>query len=298
MLKSGKRGSAEPATGPSDLTHIIAEVAHAMTRNQKAIMTSLPDVAVEVMSLCQSGDIDVVQVERVIMRDPFVSAQIICLANSPLFAPRMPIVSVRDAIVRIGQQTVSDLILMVVTSSSMFRIPGFEAHVHEMTARFPATALAARTLSLPAGLPMEQSFTVGLMHDIGDLVLLDTCVQGGSIQPEMARDPALLSTILDAIHLHHCKVGEAVCNAWKLPSSTIEAAAYHHDYRLGDGHRFANLADAADVFTDILGIGTSEKRELDATDQAFKDLGLTKDQVQEAMAQFLMVVPAIPQQGQ
>jgi HD-like signal output (HDOD) protein len=269
-----------------------------MTRNQKAIMTSLPDVAVEVMALCQSGDIDVIQVERVIMRDPFVSAQIICLANSPLFAPRMPIVSVRDAIVRIGQQTVSDLILMVVTSSSMFRIPGFEGHVREMTARFPATALAARALSLPTVLPMEESFTVGLMHDIGDLVLLDTCVQGGSIQPEMARDPALLSTILDAIHLHHCKVGEAVCTAWKLPSSTIEAAAYHHDYRLGDGHRFANLADAADVFADILGIGTTEKRKLDATLTVFKDLGLTKDQVQEAMDQFIMVVPAIPPQGQ
>jgi len=210
-----------------------------------------------------------------------------------MFAPRMPIVSVRDAIVRIGLSNVNDIVMMVVTSSTMFRIRGFDDHVTRVTSRFPATALAARMIASALRLPMEAAFTAGLLHDIGDLVLLDRCVKSGKIKPEMTQEPVLLGIILDAIQVHHTKVGAAVCTVWKLPSSTVEAAAHHHQYKLGGHHFSANLVAAADAFADAMGVGVPAKRLLDPAETVFTDLGLKGDQFASALSQFEKLLPSV-----
>lgn len=278
---------------PSELTQSIADGAREICLDTQAIKRSLPDVAADVMSLCQQANTDALRIEKSVTRDPFISAQIVSVANSPMFAPRMPIVSVRDAIVRIGLSNVSDIVMMVVTSSTMFRIRGFDEHVTRVTSRFPATALAARLIASSLRLPVESAFTAGLLHDIGDLILLDHCVRKGKVMPAMINEPVFYGVIMDALHANHAKVGAAVCTVWKLPASTVEAASHHHDYKLG-GHRFsANLVAAADAFADIMGIGVPNKRICDPAETVFKDLGLKAEQVTSTLDQFGKLLPSI-----
>jgi putative nucleotidyltransferase with HDIG domain len=278
---------------PSELTQSIAEGARAICLDTQAIKRSLPDVAADVMSLCQQASTDALRVEKSVTRDPFISAQIVSVANSPMFAPRMPIVSVRDAIVRIGLSNVNDIVMMVVTSSTMFRIRGFDDHVARVTSRFPATALAARLLASALRLPVESAFTAGLLHDIGDLILLDHCAKTGKVRPEMIQEPVFYSVIMDALHANHAKVSAAVCTTWKLPSSTVEAASHHHDYKLGGHHFSANLVAAADTFADIMGIGVPNKRICDPAEAVFKDLGLKAEQVTSTLDQFGKLLPSV-----
>jgi putative nucleotidyltransferase with HDIG domain len=268
-------------------------MANEACHDTQSIKRSLPDVAADVMALCQQASTDALRLEKSVTRDPFVSAQIVSVANSPMFAPRMPIVSVRDAIVRIGLTNVNDIVMMVVTSSTMFRIFGFEAYVQRTTARFPATALAARLLASSLHLPVEAAFTAGLLHDIGHLILLDRCVKGGKVRAEMAQQPVLYSILVDALHTHHARVGAAVCTVWKLPSSTVEAAAHHHGYKHGGHHFSANLVAAADTFADAMGIGLPDKRIMDPADAVFRDLGLKPDQVSAALVQFEKLLPSV-----
>jgi putative nucleotidyltransferase with HDIG domain len=278
---------------PSELTQSIADVAREVCADTQSIKRSLPDVAAEVMGLCQQASTDALRVEKSVTRDPFISAQIVSVANSPMFAPRMPIVSVRDAIVRIGLSNVNDIVMMVVTSSTMFRIHGFDEHVSRVTARFPAAALASRLIAAALRLPMEAAFTAGLLHDIGDLVLLDRCVKNGKVRAEMIREPVFYGVILDALQANHAKVGAAVCTVWKLPSSTVEAAAHHHQYKLGGHHFSANLVAAADAFTDAMGIGVPVKRILDPAEAVFLDLGLKAEQVTSTLTQFEKLLPSV-----
>ena len=278
---------------PSELTQAIADVAREVCQDTQAIKRSLPDVAAEVMALCQQASSDALRVEKSVTRDPFISAQIVSVSNSPMFAPRMPIVSVRDAIVRIGLSNVNDIVMMVVTSSTMFRIRGFDEHVSRVTARFPATALASRLIAATLRLPMEAAFTAGLLHDIGDLILLDRCVKHGKVRAEMTKEPVFYGVILDALQANHAKVGAAVCTVWKLPSSTVEAAAHHHQYKLGGHHFSANLVAAADAFTDAMGIGVPVKRILDPAEAVFLDLGLKAEQVTSTLTQFEKLLPSV-----
>jgi putative nucleotidyltransferase with HDIG domain len=278
---------------PAELTQAIAEVARDLCMDTQSIKRSLPDVAADVMSLCQQASTDALRIEKSVTRDPFISAQIVSVANSPMFAPRMPIVSVRDAIVRIGLSNVSDIVMMVVTSSTMFRIRGFDAHVGRVTSRFPATALAARLIASTLHLPMESAFTAGLLHDIGDLILLDGCVKSGKVRPEMIQEPVFYGVILDALHANHTKVGAAVCTVWKLPASTVEAASHHHDYKLGGHHFSANLVAAADSFADAMGIGVPLKHIIDPAETVFRDLGLKGEQVTATLVQFSKLLPSV-----
>jgi putative nucleotidyltransferase with HDIG domain len=293
MLSFRKAESAPALPDPSELTRAIADIARELCLDTQAIKRCLPEVAAEVMALCQQAFSDALRIEKSVTRDPFVSARIVFVANSPMFAPRMPIVSVRDAIVRIGLSNVNDIVLMVVTSSTMFRIRGFEEHVARVTARFPATALASRIIASTLRLPMEAAFTAGLLHDIGGMVLLDRCVSSGKVKPEMAQEPVMNGVIMDALHANHCKVGAAVCKVWKMPASAVEAASHHHSYKLGGHHFSANLVAAADVFTDAMGIGTSLRRIPDPAEPVFTDLGLKADQVVSALSQFEKLLPSV-----
>lgn len=293
MLGFRKVETPKASLDPAEISRIINETALELCRDTQALKRSLPDVAAEVMSLCQQASTDALRVEKSVTRDPFISAQIVSVANSPMFAPRMPIVSVRDAIVRIGLSNVNDIVMMVVTSSTMFRIRGFDEHVNSVTARFPATALASRLIATTLRLPMEAAFTAGLLHDIGDLVLLDRLVASGKIKPETAKDPIAYSIIVDGLHSNHSRVGAAVCTTWKLPSSTVEAAAHHHDYKLGGHHFSANLVAAADTFADALGIGRQGPRILDPAEAVFRDLGMKAEQVSATREQFEKLLPSV-----
>jgi putative nucleotidyltransferase with HDIG domain len=290
-FRKAERMSSVP--DPSQIAEAIADVARQVCRDTQVIKQSLPNVAAEVMALCQQSSTDALRVEKSVTRDPFISAQIVSVSNSPMFAPRMPIVSVRDAIVRIGLSNVSDIVMMVVTSSTMFRIRGFDEHVSKVTSRFPATALAARMIATALKLPSEAAFTAGLLHDIGDLILLDRCVTLGKVRPEMLQEPVFQGVIMDALHAHHTKVGAAACTAWKLPASTVEAASHHHDYKLGGHHYSANLVAAADAFADNAGIGVENKRVLDPAEAVFKDLGLKSDQLTATLVQFGKLLPSV-----
>lgn len=227
----------------------IDHYADTIVTDTKALRRSLPDVAAEALALCTSSTTDANAMERTLSRDPFISAQVISIANSAMFAPRMPILGVRDAVVRIGLDAVRDVVLMVVTNSTMYRVRGFEGRVDSIRRRTLAAAAAARLLAKMLRVESEYGFLAGLLHDVGELVLLERCVQEGMLLPGMLEDLNDGPILRDRLDYHHARVGGALCRAWKLPPGVIEAAEYHHDYRAPDGKtRFAaHLCAAADV---------------------------------------------------
>ena len=274
----------------------IDHYADSIATDTKALRRSLPDVAAEALALCTSSTTDANAMERTLSRDPFISAQVISIANSAMFAPRMPILGVRDAVVRIGLDAVRDVVLMVVTNSTMYRVRGFEARVDIIRRRTLASAAAARLLAKVLRVESEYGFLAGLLHDIGELVLLERCVQEGMLVPGMLEDPTDGPILRERLDFHHARVGAALCRAWKLPPGVIEAAEYHHDYKTADGKtRFAaHLCAAADAIAAQVMPGARGISAADAP--AIIELGLTADQanaiVQHVTAALPMLVSA------
>jgi HD-like signal output (HDOD) protein len=274
----------------------IDHLAEAINSDTKALRRSLPDVAAEALQLCGRASADAAVMERTLSRDPFISAQVVSIANSALFAPRMPILGVRDAVVRIGLDAVRDVVMMVVTNSTMFRIRGFETRVESLRRRTIASAAAARLLAKALRVESEYGFLAGLLHDVGDLVLLERCVQEGIITPALLDDPEQGPAIRQSLHQHHTRVGGALCRAWKLPGGVVEAAEFHHDYKNGGKQRFAaHLVAAADVLAIHVMPGAREGTP--ATDPTVMELGVTRETVEQITVSLKAELPTLMTMG-
>jgi HD-like signal output (HDOD) protein len=279
---------------PTPLVRKIEEIAVRAVTDSKAIQRSMPDVAAHVLELCQLAHTDAIRIERAVSKDPFISGQLVSVANSAMFAPRVPIVGVRDAVVRLGLDNVCDIVMMVVSNSTMYRVRGFEREVEVLRKRSLAAAISSRAISkLMRTDPADYAFLAGLMHDIGELVLLERAATLGGITPQMVADPLAGPVIRSTITRLHTELGAAVCRIWKLPPSVIDSALYHHNCRKGE-KRFLTtaLVAASDHITDSMGLGETP-RTLDPTDSLFTDLRLSPEQVKGVMAETEKTLPAL-----
>ncbi|HET6284291.1 MAG TPA: HDOD domain-containing protein [Polyangia bacterium] len=279
-------------TAPIRIDHFAENIRN----DTKALRRSLPDVAAEALQLCSRAGADAAAMEKTLSRDPFISAQVISIANSALFSPRMPILGVRDAVVRIGLDALRDVVLMVVTNSTMFRVRGFEGRVEMLRRRTLASAAAARLLATTLRVESEYGFLAGLLHNIGELVLLERCVQEGIVTPALLEDPTEGPMIRERFHFHHTSVGGALCRAWKLPAGVIEAAEYHHDYKADGKKRFAaHLVAAADAIADYA--MPDANGEHPNTVAAVTELGLAPAQLDALIAQVKADLPGLASVG-
>ena len=256
--------------------HLVEEI----VVDHGALRRTLPDVAAEVLEMCGRATGDAGKMERTLTRDPFISAQVVSIANSAMFSPRMPILGVRDAVVRIGLDAVRDVVVMVVANSTMFRVRGFERQVDGFRRRMLASASAARFLAKAVRAEAEYGFLAGLLHDIGELVLLERCAQEGLITPEAWDDPLEGGLVRERIAAHHTAVGSTLCRAWKLPTGVVDAAQFHHDYKSGGkNHLAAHLVAASDVLCDYVLPGVTPPAIPAIEQPVVLELGLTPAQI-------------------
>jgi HD-like signal output (HDOD) protein len=139
----------------------------------------------------------------------------------------------------------------------------------------------------------EYGFLAGLLHDVGELVLLERCVQEGMLVPGSLEDPNDGPILRDRLDYHHARVGGALCRAWKLPPGVIEAAEYHHDYRAPDGKtRFAaHLCAAADVIA--LRVMPGGQTIEVAAAPAIVELGITAEQANTIVNHVTAALPML-----
>jgi HD-like signal output (HDOD) protein len=276
------------------LVRKIEEIAVRAVTDSKAIQRSMPDVAAHVLELCQLTHTDAARIEKAVTKDPFMAGQLVSVANSAMFAPRVPIVGVRDAVVRLGLDNVCDIVMLVVSNSTMYRVRGFEREVEVLRKRSLAAAISSRAISkLMRTDPADYAFLAGLMHDIGELVLLERAATLGGITPQMVEDGNTGPVIRSTIARLHTELGAAVCRIWKLPPSVIDSALFHHNCRKGE-KRFLTtaLVAASDHITDSMGLGETP-RALDPNDSLFTDLKLSPEQVKGVMSETEKTLPAL-----
>ena len=80
-------------------------------------LPAFPTTASSLLSALQSQSVDVGQVTKLIECDPVISSKVLSLANSPLYAPARPISTINHAIVLLGFNSVSQLVLTIATGT-------------------------------------------------------------------------------------------------------------------------------------------------------------------------------------
>ena len=214
----------------------------------QALRRTFPEVAADVMRLCSGAHADPQALATAIYRDPFATAQVISIANSPMFAPRTPILGVVDAASRLGLDALRDVVLMVIQNAEMYRLRGFEGAIETIRRRSVATAVTGRLLAKMLRADPEYAFLAGLLHDVGELLLLESLVKNGLARADRWEDPAESGPVREALHRSHTVLGAGVLRNGKLPSGVVDAALCHHDYKAdGKPHVAAHLVAASEA---------------------------------------------------
>jgi putative nucleotidyltransferase with HDIG domain len=203
----------------------------------------LPTVVWEVMELSAADNVDMRRLSDLIHRDQSLAGHVLRVANSPAYMARMPIVSLQQAVSRLGTKALGEIAFAVSLQSRVFDVPGYENEVRSLWEHAIGAAAYAKEIARLRRGNVEGAFLCGLLHDIGKPVILQALID---VQKEagLRIDPAVASALMEAYHTH---VGGLIATAWALPPHVTESIAYHHDYLVaptcGEAVMVTRLAD-------------------------------------------------------
>jgi len=235
-------GAQESTTATGDILSDVSGVSS---------LPSPPALLAELLTVLDDEDASAASIGRVIEGDPAIAAKILHLANSSAMTAGRRLSDVTQAIALLGTNTVRGLVLLhdIVTAfAEGVHLPA--SWMEGLNAHSVETARLANKLS--TGKPWAaQSFTAGLLHEVGQLVLATSrpdefgtivgkwteagtaaeaaaeAAADASEPAEVTPAPALCDLEVADLGTSHSDAGASLLSLWGLPADIVDAAARH-----------------------------------------------------------------------
>ncbi len=210
---------------------------------------SLPSLPLTVVALGQAVQDERCTVDRILAilsKDPPLSATLLRLANSAMYAGEGSILDLRKAILRLG----FDAVAILGTGAAVVRTFRDGAHLDALrlwqhSVAVGLTAKGICTLARRRG-QAESAFLAGLLHDIGKIAL-DTCFPDA--YAEVVQRVAAGAHYLDAeravLGLDHPEAGALLAASWSFPQPIVDVIRDHHQPK--DGEFLPSLVHLSDL---------------------------------------------------
>lgn len=195
----------------------------------------IPAAAQKLVQLTRDEDADIHKVVRVLEMDPGLSQKILRLVNSAGYGLRIRCTSLQHATALLGQVKLRQ----VATSAVLFDHFGKASPLTRKKQEHGAlVASLCRYLAIHLGLPQDDLFTIGLLHDIGELMMLDDDLKG------YAELLASTEGEFDVLHererelfgFDHAALAAHVLASWSIPSPLPDVIALHHQPAVAHQH--------------------------------------------------------------
>lgn len=193
-------------------------------------LPSLPSAFMAAVKVLSEDDVPASACIEAIERDQALTVRVLRLANSAFYGAPGQVSRIGDAVQMLGLRTVASTLAVVSLQATLgaLRCEGFCFDTYWRHTL--CTALAARELARVASLDTGEAFLLGLLHDVGKLVLAMTS--------PLQEAQALRICVSEGVAMHeaehrvfgvsHPEVGAAVARQWNFPASLAEAIAGHH----------------------------------------------------------------------
>jgi HD-like signal output (HDOD) protein len=194
------------------------------------VIPPCPELLVQLQAELGLADPDPNAIASIAASDVAMTAALLRIANSPLYARREPVSSVAQAVSMLGVRPTAS-VLMGFLLRSAIRIDStlIEHFWESSTRRSMAMAHIARQMY---NLDVEVAKTCGLFFHVGIPVMLQGVRgYGGTLVEAMARqDRTFIQTENAAHRTDHAVVGALVAKTWRLPQVIVHAVRLHHDF--------------------------------------------------------------------
>ena len=177
-------------------------------------------------------------ISNIIKKDPAMTADLLKLANSPLYLPSRKIDSIEEAVRTIGIKAIKNIVIFYSTKKIFMNkynlnlIKNIMKHCQEVAFYSNELARLKKDKEL-----QENAFVCGMLHDFGKIIvnsikpglidsINDLCLKNGM------NSFSVESTING---YNHSVIGSKLSEKWNFPDFLYEVIRYHHiphDYRI------------------------------------------------------------------
>ncbi len=234
-------------------------------------LPALPLALMVAIQALSSDDLPASACVDAVERDQSLATRLLRLANSAFYGARGQVASVEDAVGMLGLRTVASVVAAVSMRSTLALVQcnGFRFETywrHALT-----TAVIARELARPATLDPGEAFLAGLLHDVGQLLLVVAHADWAERAFQLSRDEQidLCEAERILIGVGHDEVGAEVMRHWHFPERLVNAVAAHHaplSAEPGDRLSLSALVRMSDLLAHHIEADNSEPVDVAALD--------------------------------
>ena len=220
-------------------------------------LPSLPAVVMELIDSLGRDDLSAEQLAAKLSHDQALTAKTLRLANSSFYGVSRQVASISEAVSILGMRTVRTVVTAAALTGSFKKDNSTSLDFDALWRHSIATALCAKGLAEALDLDGESAFTLGLLHDIGRLVLATSFAQPyqKALDYQQQHDCLPQDAELATMGIDHTMVGGCVTEHWRFAPAMVEAVKSHHS---PDASAFGSLGGLVHVADNIAhGLGLS-----------------------------------------
>ena len=199
-----------------------------LLRLDDAVIRQPPVAAQRALAVVRNPLSSAAQLVGIFERDPALTESLLQTANSSYYhRGSEPCIAIAEAVQRVGARGVESIITMKMIEGVQGRLSSTHSLLQsQVWAHMTRTAPIARALARPFQAVPESAFTVGLLHDMGKLMMFDYLSQLRAIYVREIKLPDRF--LLDMLNRLHEPLGGIAALRWNLGVGVAHAIAWHH----------------------------------------------------------------------
>ncbi|RYZ92401.1 MAG: HDOD domain-containing protein [Moraxellaceae bacterium] len=223
----------------------ITQQLAAKIKQRKIDVPMLPEVANRVMRLTQDQNAITTDLAKLVQSDQVLAGHVMRIANSALYSPNTKLISLQQAISRLGMSIIGEIALAASINSKMFNAPGHNKIIQCQLRYALYTALWAKEVARVCRRNVEAAFLAGLLHDIGRPVCLQAAVE---IATQCGF--SLTNADIEPIEATFSRaIGVLVVNLWEMPTVVCDVLfKFDHYEDAGENKELTMVVVAASKF--------------------------------------------------
>lgn len=221
----------------------------------------LPEIVTDLLGSMGKENIDIDTLAEKLARDQALVATTLRLANSSFYGMSHRVTSIREAFAILGLKSMRTLITAASVTNGFSGGQNLAGEIEKNWRHSIAVAVCAKALARHLHQDQELAFTVGLLHDIGRLVLaIYFPEQHQAVQAHRTtHDCTAFQAEQSVLGIDHAMLGQALVEYWKLPPDIQLAIGNHHTPDQSKQNALFSLLHVADAIVHALDLALDEE---------------------------------------
>lgn len=198
------------------------------------VIPTMPAIANKVTTMLQNPDVGLREIAAVVAQDAPLAAKVLKIANSSFYGLQERCISTAQAASILGTKVLRNVVLQAAVIRQFDHLKELGVDLNQTWRHSILTAQACQFLVQKSGRPWplshDEAYVCGLLHDLGQIVLIDNLREFYVKFWKRAQDEKLPLHVVEqqTLGFTHAEVGGRVAQRWNLPAPVMHAISYHH----------------------------------------------------------------------